>query len=141
MVNQVIQVRRDLGGCADPSVRLDPRLSDVASAHSEDLAANYAQLIDALSGNPNRGHIGSDGTMPADRIKSGGFTPAQRPENWYFGTNATLAQAMDSWLYHDEASNFGHRKAILDCNYRVIGVGRATGHNNRVYWAQNFALR
>ncbi|MEV4164445.1 RICIN domain-containing protein [Nonomuraea dietziae] len=142
MVDQVIQVRRDLGKCADPSVRLDRALSDMARAHSADLATNYARLIDPFpQGDGRRGHIGSDGTMPADRMSSGGFTPAQRPENWYYGTNATLAQAMDSWLYHDEASHWGHRDAILNCEYRVIGVGSASGHDNRVYWTQNFALR
>ncbi|GAA2696655.1 CAP domain-containing protein [Nonomuraea recticatena] len=141
MRDQIIQVRRDLGKCADPSVRIDSRLSGAARAHSADLAKNYATLIDAKAGDPNRGHYGSDGSLPADRIRARGFTPARRPENWSYGTNQTLAQAMDNWLYHDEASNWGHRDAILNCEYRVIGVGRASGHNNRVYWVQVFALR
>ncbi|GAA3468356.1 hypothetical protein GCM10018965_029090 [Nonomuraea roseola] len=141
MVDQVVQVRRDLGKCADPSVRIDAKLSAIARAHSVDLAKNYATLIDAKAGDSNRGHYGSDGSLPADRIRAGGFTPARRPENWSLGTNQTLAQAMDNWLYHDEAANWGHREAILNCEYRLIGVGRAPGHNNRVYWTQNFALR
>ncbi|MGV9302924.1 CAP domain-containing protein [Nonomuraea sp. NPDC003727] len=142
MVDQVIRVRRDEGRCPDPSVRIDVRLSDIARAHSQDLAANYARLITAYpEGDSKRGHIGSDGTMPPDRIKSGRFTPAQKSENWALGTNLTLAQAMDGWLYHDEKSSWGHRDAILNCEYRVIGVGRALGHDNRVYWTQNFALR
>ncbi|GHB80720.1 hypothetical protein GCM10010347_59270 [Streptomyces cirratus] len=141
MVNQVVLARRDEGRCSDPSVRIDPRLSDVARKHSADLAANYAKLIDAYPRNdPKRGHIGSDNTLPADRIRTAGFAPAQRPENWSYGTNQTFAQAMDDWLHHDEASNFGHRLAILDCRYRVLGVGTATGHNSRVYWTENFAL-
>ncbi|WP_328757967.1 RICIN domain-containing protein [Streptomyces sp. NBC_00271] len=140
IVDQIIQARRDEGKCGDPSVRLDPRLSGVAHKHSVDLAVNYATLIDARSGDPKRGHIGSDNTMPADRIKAEDFTPAQRPENWSYGTNQTFAQAMDNWLHHDEASNWGHRAAILDCSYRVLGVGNANGHNSRIYWTQNFAL-
>jgi uncharacterized protein YkwD len=141
IVDQIVQARRDEGKCPNPSVRLDPRLSEVARNHSNDLAVNYATLIDAYPMNdPRRGHIGSDGTMPSDRIKAQGFTPAQRPENWSYGTNQTFAQAMDNWLHHDAASNWGHRLAILDCNYRVLGVGTANGHNSRVYWTQNFAL-
>lgn len=143
MVDQIIQARRDEGRCADPSVRIDPRLSEVARKHSEDLAANYAKLIDPYKDNdPERkkGHIGSDGTMPADRVRAEGFAPAVRPENWAMGTNLTFAQAMDGWLHHDEASEWRHRAAILDCNYRVVGVGKANGHNSRVYWTQNFAL-
>ncbi|MEU4208437.1 RICIN domain-containing protein [Streptomyces sp. NPDC026206] len=142
MVDQITQARRDEARCADPSVRLDPRLSGVARKHSEDLAANYATLIDAYPRtDPKRGHIGSSNTMPVDRIRAEGFAPAQRPENWSYGTNQTFAQAMDNWLHHDEASNWGHRAAILDCTYRVLGVGKANGHNSRVYWTQNFALR
>ncbi|WP_078622051.1 RICIN domain-containing protein [Streptomyces sp. NRRL S-244] len=142
MVDQIIQARHDEGNCGDPSVRLDPRLSEVSRKHSEDLAANYATLIDAYPrSDPKRGHIGSGNTMPVDRIKAEGFTPAQRSENWSYGTNQTFAQAMDNWLHHDEASNWGHRAAILDCNYKVLGVGKANGHNSRVYWTQNFALR
>ncbi|MGW2809968.1 RICIN domain-containing protein [Streptomyces sp. NPDC001450] len=138
IIDQVVQARR--GACADPSVRLDPRLSEVARRHSADLAANYASLIDAYPrGDPRRGHIGSDNTMPADRIGAAGFSPAQRPENWSYGTNQTFAQAMDNWLNHDEASNWGHRQAILACDYKVLGVGTANGHNNRVYWTENFA--
>ncbi|MCG0063644.1 RICIN domain-containing protein [Streptomyces tricolor] len=138
LVDQVVQER--LGRCADPSVRIDPRLSEVARKHSADLAAHYAQLIDAYARNDSRrGHIGSDGTMPADRVRAADFTPAQRAENWSYGTNQTYAQAMYRWVYDDAASNFGHRDAIRDCTYRVIGVGRADGHNSRVYWTQNFA--
>ncbi|MCX4821575.1 RICIN domain-containing protein [Streptomyces sp. NBC_01142] len=138
MVDQIVQARRST--CGDPSVRLDPRLSEVARKHSEDLAANYSKLIDAYPRNdPRRGHIGSDNTMPADRVRAAGFTPAQRPEHWSYGTNQTYAQAMDNWLNHDEASNWGHRHAILDCNYKVLGVGKVNGHNSRVYWTQNFA--
>ncbi|MEV4165304.1 CAP domain-containing protein [Nonomuraea dietziae] len=141
MVAQIIQVRRDLGKCADPSVRINAKLSGIARTHSLDLAKNYATLIDAKAGDPHRGHYGTDGSLPADRIRAGGFTPAQKPENWALGTNLTLAQAMHNWLYDDAASNWGHREAILNCEYRVIGVGSASGHNSRVYWTQDFALR
>ena len=138
LVDQVVQARR--ATCGDPSMRLDPRLSEVARKHSEDLAANYSTLIDAYAKNDERrGHIGSDNTMGADRIRAAGFTPVRRPENWSYGTNQTFAQAMDLWLNHDEASNFGHRDAILACDYKVLGVGTANGHNSRVYWTQNFA--
>jgi hypothetical protein len=150
MVDQIGKLRWDAGvpppgapastKCPDPGVRLDAGLSEIARQHSEDLAANYAALIDAYSKTDRkRGHIGSDGTMPVDRLRAGGFTPAERPENWSLGTNQTLDQAMHEWLYNDAASNWGHRLAILACDYKVIGVGMARGHNNRVYWTQNFA--
>ncbi|MEU6431277.1 CAP domain-containing protein, partial [Microbispora sp. NPDC046973] len=140
MIDQITQARRNEGNCAEPGVRVDSRLSEVARKHSEDLAANYATLIDAYpQGDPRRGHIDSDGLMPADRIRAAGFSPASKTENWSFGTNQTLAQAMDNWLYHDEASNWGHRQALLNCDYRIIGVGTARGHNNRIYWTVDFA--
>jgi hypothetical protein len=151
MVDQIGKLRWDAGApppgapaatkCPDPGVRLDARLSEIARKHSEDLAANYAALIDALEGDDRRGHLGSDGTMPVDRLKAGGFIPATRPENtaWAVGKDLTLAEAMDLWLNHDEKSKWGHREAILNCDYKVIGVGMARGDNNRVYWTQNFA--
>ncbi|MGW0511081.1 RICIN domain-containing protein [Streptomyces olivaceoviridis] len=142
LADLVVRARRDEGGCGERSanVRIDPRLSEVARGHSADLAAHSAALIDAYPrSDPRRGHIGSDGTMPADRIRAAGFVPAQRAENWSYGTGQTYAQAMDNWLHHDEASNWGHRAAILDCSYAVLGVGRADGGNSRVYWTQNFA--
>ncbi|MFF8728174.1 RICIN domain-containing protein [Streptomyces sp. NPDC015171] len=140
LVDQVVKARRDEGRCPDPGVRIDPRLSEVARKHGEDLAAHYAQLIDGYpKGDPRRGHIGSDGTLPAARISAAGFSPARHPENWSYGTRQTFAEAMDNWLHHDEASQWGHRDALLDCTYRVLGVGRADGHQSRVYWTQDFA--
>jgi hypothetical protein len=149
MVDQIGSLRWDPGSpppgapastkCPAPSVRLDPLLSEVAHKHSADLAANHAALIDALKNDSRRAHLGSDGTMPVDRLKAGGFIPATRPENTAWGTNLTLAQAMHLWLYDDAASNWGHREAILACDYKVIGVGMARGQNNFVYWTQNFA--
>ncbi|MGW4027913.1 RICIN domain-containing protein [Streptomyces sp. NPDC004838] len=141
LVDQVVEARR-AAGCQKPAdVRLDPWLSEVARKHSADLAVNYATLIDGQSDRGKRGHIGSDNSMPVNRVQAAGFVPAQRPENWSYGTNQTYAGAMDLWMNHDEASNWGHRLAIIDCQYTVLGVGMANGHNNRVYWTQNFALR
>ncbi|MBL1085851.1 RICIN domain-containing protein [Streptomyces actinomycinicus] len=141
LVDQVVQARR-AAGCAHPeNVRLDPWLSEVARKHSADLAVNYAKLIDAQTEGQKRGHIGSDGSMPSGRVQSAGFEPAQRPENWSYGTNQSYAGAMDLWMNHDEASKWGHKMAITDCRYTVLGVGTANGHKNRVYWTQNFALR
>jgi uncharacterized protein YkwD len=43
------------------------------------------------------------------------------------------AAVMSSWMNSD-----GHRRNILNCRLRHIGVGLAYGSNNSPHWTQDF---
>lgn len=107
-----------------PAYRLDAALSDVARAHSCDMAAN--SFI---------GHSSSDGRSVTERMP-----PAEPP--WVWPSESVAAGSDDPQLivdwWMDEPPEGWHRRNILDEQQQVIGVGYCfrdddpTG--NRHYW-------
>ncbi|MCZ2525001.1 MULTISPECIES: CAP domain-containing protein [Streptomyces] len=115
-VLELVNAERGKVGCAPLS--LNDKLMAAAQAHSEDMAAHR-----------NMSHTGSDGSSPSERIKRAGYTAGASAENVAYGYS-TPEKVMDGWMTSD-----GHRRNILNCSYKDIGIGLAQPGN---YWTQDF---
>ncbi|ONI70341.1 hypothetical protein ALI144C_47600 [Actinosynnema sp. ALI-1.44] len=105
------------GKCAPQGV--DDRLTTSAQKHSSDMAARKYFS-----------HTTPEGVTFDQRIRAAGY-PSPGAENIAKGQR-TAAQVMNSWMNSD-----GHRRNILNCSYKKIGVGVDT---NGFYWTQNFGF-
>lgn len=111
---------RSAGGCGP--VKLDTRLRTAARAHSADMAAkNYFS------------HTGADGSSPWDRAKRAGYS-SPSGENIAMGQRSAEA-VMQAWMNSD-----GHRKNILNCDSKAIGVGLRRNASGTPYWTQLFGF-
>ncbi|MFD5143958.1 CAP domain-containing protein [Streptomyces sp. NPDC058401] len=112
LVNQ----ERATAGC--PALTVNAQLTKAAQDHSEDMAAHS-----------NMSHTGSDGSDPGQRITRAGYQWRTYAENVAYGYD-TAAKVMEGWM-----NSPGHKRNILDCNVKEIGIGLAQpGH----YWTQDF---
>jgi uncharacterized protein YkwD len=112
----LVNSERGKAGCSP--VTLNAKLSKAAQAHSEDMAAHR-----------NMSHTGSDGSDPGARITRAGYTWSTYGENVAYGY-ATPESVMAAWM-----ASPGHKRNILDCGFKEIGVGLAQPDN---YWTQDF---
>lgn len=123
---------RAQAGC--PSVTLNDQLSVAAQSHSQDMAQN-----DFFS------HTGSDGSSLSERLHRAGYRFSAAAENLAAGTT-TPERTVDGWV-NETPPNDGHRRNILNCELREIGVGYVylandTGNvNYNYYWTQDFGTR
>ena len=75
-------------------------------------------------------HVGLDGSTLRSRIKGGTRYLSRRVARWSLGENlywgsgelATPAQSVDAWMH-----SAGHRRNVLNKNFRDIGIGIAIG--------------
>lgn len=95
---------------------LDPELSEVIQAHTEEMA-DYKYLS----------HKNMDGEDPFDRLRRAGIRYQKAAENVAWGQR-TPKDVMKSWM-----NSPGHRKNILGPTYRSIGLGFSGS-----YWGQVF---
>ncbi|KJY25013.1 CAP domain-containing protein [Streptomyces katrae] len=112
LVNQ----ERAAAGC--PAVTVNAELTKAAQDHSADMAAHATMS-----------HTGSDGSDPGQRITRAGYQWQTYGENVAYGYS-TPEQVMEGWM-----NSPGHRRNILDCSYREIGIGLAQPGQ---YWTQDF---
>ncbi|MFF2196746.1 CAP domain-containing protein [Streptomyces sp. NPDC058157] len=112
LVNQ----ERAAAGC--PALTVNPMLTQAAQDHSADMAAHATMS-----------HTGSDGSDPGARITRAGYPWQAYGENVAYGYG-TPEQVMEGWM-----NSPGHRRNILDCSYREIGIGLAQPGQ---YWTQDF---
>lgn len=103
-------------GCSP--VTLNAKLSQAAQAHSADMASHNTMS-----------HTGSDGSDPGQRITRVGYLWSTYGENVAYGYS-TPEQVMAGWM-----ASAGHKRNILDCGFKEIGVGVAQPGN---YWTQDF---
>ncbi|MFF4699128.1 CAP domain-containing protein [Streptomyces chattanoogensis] len=115
-VVELVNNERSKAGCA-PLV-VNAKLTKAAQAHSKDMADHR-----------NMSHTGSDGSSPGDRITRAGYDWSAYGENVAYGY-ATPESVMKGWM-----SSPGHKRNILDCSFKEIGVGLAQPGN---YWTQDF---
>ncbi|MFH7596403.1 CAP domain-containing protein, partial [Streptomyces racemochromogenes] len=113
LVNQ----ERAAAGC--PALTVNAQLTRAAQDHSADMAAHATMS-----------HTGSDGSDPGLRITRAGYEWQAYGENVAYGYS-TPEQVMEGWM-----NSPGHRRNILDCSYREIGIGLAQPGR---YWTQDFA--
>lgn len=97
-----------------PALVADPRLSEAAQRHAQDMAAHG--FLD---------HQGSDGSRLSDRVTRAGYCWRSISENIAWGIPGE-SQVITQWM-----RSRGHRRNILDRQIRNFGVARAEGN----YWA------
>ncbi|MGW1536781.1 CAP domain-containing protein [Streptomyces aureus] len=112
----LVNSERAKAGCSP--VTLNAKLSQAAQAHSADMASRNTMS-----------HTGSDGSDPGQRITSAGYLWSAYGENVAYGYS-TPEQVMAGWM-----ASAGHKRNILDCGFKEIGVGVAQPGN---YWTQDF---
>jgi uncharacterized protein YkwD len=102
-------------------VTADAGLARVARGHSE-----------AMRDRGFFAHTDPDGRSPFVRAEQAGVTNA-RAENIARGQRDAAA-VMQAWL-----DSPGHRQNILNCSYRTMGLGLATGTGGP-WWTQMFGV-
>ncbi|MEU3303119.1 CAP domain-containing protein [Streptomyces sp. NPDC006678] len=115
-VVQLVNSERSKAGCSP--VTVNAKLTKAAQDHSKDMAAHR-----------NMSHDGSDGSNPGDRITRAGYSWSTYGENVAYGYD-TPEQVMAGWM-----SSPGHKRNILNCEFKEIGVALAQPDN---YWTQDF---
>ena len=111
---------RAASGCAP--LAIDPALTQAAQAHAADMAAGSYMS-----------HTSRDGRTPSDRIRAAGA-----PSTRHLAENIAAGQRTPEEVVADWMSSTGHRKNILDCTLRWIGIG-VSGTPAQPYWVQDFA--
>lgn len=112
--------QRAEAGCG--KLRRDAKLAKAARAYSIDMAKD--KHLD---------HTGLDGSSPGSRMEAAGYdTSAGWAENIAYGYQTPEA-VMNGWMKSE-----GHRRNILDCNLKALGVGAAKASNGSLYWTQDF---
>jgi uncharacterized protein YkwD len=122
IVNRVLEltnIERSKAGL--PPLRLNPQLTTAAQTHSENMARSKS-ISHQLPGELSLG----------DRISRAGYKWSAIAEN-VAGGQKTPELAVSAWI-NEVPPNDGHRRNILNPNYRELGVGYS---NN--YWTQDFA--
>ncbi|WP_328390529.1 CAP domain-containing protein [Streptomyces sp. NBC_00400] len=115
-VVELVNKERSKAGCSPLTV--NAKLTKAAQAHSKDMADHR-----------NMSHTGSDGSSPDDRITRAGYHWNSYGENVAYGYS-TPEKVMAGWM-----SSPGHKRNILDCSFKEIGVGLAQPGD---YWTQDF---
>jgi uncharacterized protein YkwD len=114
-----------------PPLTPDPKLMNVARAHSEDLATHPS----LWSSHPDhQGHYGSDGSTPEGRIGAA-IGPGWWGENVARG-DQTAQDAFDGWF--NEGPGGGHHDVILSRYARFVGVGIAQAPDGTRYYTEDF---
>jgi uncharacterized protein YkwD len=115
MTNQV----RARAGCGP--VTYNRRLSRAAYQHSADMAYNgYFS------------HYTRGGTGPGTRVWNAGYRWNAYGENIAWGQRSA-GDVMTDWM-----NSPGHRRNILNCRYRNVGIGLAYNSRGIPYWTQDF---
>lgn len=121
-VVRLINVERKKVGCS--ALRIEPKLTRAASLHSYDMRLkNYFS------------HTSKDGRSPWTRIRAQGYNYGSA-ENIAAGQR-TAAAVVSAWM-----KSTGHRKNILNCTNKAVGVGVSRGSGTYwIYWTQDFGTR
>lgn len=106
-----------------PILKLNPELSKIARAHSENMA-RQGKMEHTL-----------DEKTPFDRLRAAGYKFAKAGENVACGENgSTLANIMKAWM-----ESKPHAANILHMEFTEIGVGIARDKGGQTYFTQLFA--
>ena len=119
-VVKLTNAERTARGCT--ALRVDDRLVASARAHSADMARTATMS-----------HTGSDGSNFVTReVRAGYPRKDAAAENIAYGYR-TPQQVVTAWM-----NSTGHRKNILNCASKAIGVGLVRTSGGTAYWTQNF---
>jgi len=118
-VFRLVNIERDKAGCGQ--LRSDSHLRKAARDFSALMAAK--NFFD---------HVSPDGSTFVDRIDRAGYPRDKAAaENIAYGYRDAAA-VMNGWMHSD-----GHRRNILNCSLKAIGVGLAY-RGSTPYWTQDF---
>ncbi|MFD7133800.1 CAP domain-containing protein [Streptomyces sp. NPDC059894] len=112
----LVNSERGKAGCSP--LTLNAKLTKAAQDHSADMALHS-----------NMSHTGSDGSDAAERLTRAGYSWSSYGENVAYGYSSA-EEVMAGWM-----SSPGHKRNILNCDFKEIGVGLAQPGN---YWTQDF---
>lgn len=115
----LVNAQRARAGCGP--LRVDPRLHAAAQKHAEDMVARRFFA-----------HADPDGVRAGTRLTAAGYRWSQWGENLDLGPGAAsgvFAHWMDGGI---------HQSNMLDCAFKDVGVGVATGPAGH-YWTQDLA--
>lgn len=109
-------------------LRMNPDLQQAAQAHAEDmLARGYFA------------HQSPSGTTVRERSRKAGYAWRTIGENIAEG-QTSVDEVVTTWM-----GSPGHRRNLLNSNFRELGIGLVTGKTRsgeyRVIWVQNFGAR
>jgi uncharacterized protein YkwD len=123
VLNQ-INATRAANGCGP--VAANPQLTVSAARQANDMLATGVQ-----------GHIGSDGSSPAQRVKDAGYPYRKLNEIvfWSTGPGGTPAAAITWWM-----NSPGHRAIITDCDLTDAGFS-AVSNGDKFTVAGDFGKR
>jgi uncharacterized protein YkwD len=124
MANQVVTLvnaERKKAKCAP--LRNTPALARAARGHSADMA-KYSYFS----------HTSRNGRSPWQRIRAQGY-------NYGSAENIAAGQSSAKSVVAAWMKSPGHRKNILNCSNKAVGVGVARGGSYRIYWTQDFGTR
>lgn len=102
-------------------LKIDNRLNKIAIVKAKDMAREKKMSHTSKKFGVTFNLIKKEGifyTKAAENIASGHKTPEFVTERWL--------------------KSKGHRKNILERDYRFIGIGKATDNNGKIYWVQIF---
>jgi uncharacterized protein YkwD len=111
-------------GLAQP-LRWDPRLAEIARAHSEAMIQQHYF-----------GHVDPNGDSPVERLYKAGIRWHSMGEN--IAINSTVPLAETAFM-NEPASQPNHRGNILNPAFNSVGVGAIRAPDARIYITQDFA--
>lgn len=104
-----------------PTLAYNERVSETARKHSQDMANN--DYFD---------HNNKQGMSPFDRLDRDGFNYVTAGENLAYGQISSI------YAHHGLMNSLGHRKNILNKDYKELGVGVDIGEELQPYWTENY---
>lgn len=96
-------------------------VSKTARTHSQDMVRKH--YFD---------HTNKQGLSPFDRLDHDGFNYITAGENLAYGQISSI------YAHHGLMNSLGHRKNILNKDYKELGVGVDIGENLQPYWTENY---
>ncbi|MEU6236862.1 CAP domain-containing protein, partial [Kitasatospora sp. NPDC047058] len=113
----LVNAERAKAGCAP--LRIDPKLHTAAQKHADDMVTR--NFFD---------HVNPDGVSADARLTAAGYRWSQWGENLDRGPSAP-ATVFSRWM-----DGGIHQSNMLDCNFKDVGIGVATGPAG-LYWTQD----
>jgi uncharacterized protein YkwD len=118
VVSALNAYRAQNGLAAQP---VNPRLSQAAQAHANDMACNSLFV-----------HTGSDGSTPQTRVATTGYVASDVSENVYGSYPPLTGEGAINWWANDQTDP-RHNENLLTTKYSEIGVGYAFFDNFGYY--------
>ena len=122
--DRTAQAQAAEAGAHAQALRWDPKLAELARAHSQELADSGTFR-----------HASADGTQPSQRLSKAGIQWVSMGENLAMDQTVVRAEAA---LMNEPKFQENHRANILNRTFTTVGVGIAAGPDGTLYITQEF---